>query len=324
MSHVFSLGSIIAASALVLLSTVSMEATASMLTPQQRALGITTEDLEANSKKLGNISTRLNQRASRYKFNGMATYSLRQDLAAQVSPSIATHRALGLASIAILDRPVVAGFDDEFAHEVVTLNFAASGQFKTIGSEVQGNVQGGPVDASDIDVSASRSFQLNNLGAADSFLDLTLGSTVPTSDSTRYEGIVAVPYVNLGWALSFQGGRYNLTQALSSDYVINTFSKSPTTLEANQSLTTGYTVSTSARLGAGFRLTVGGAAHLVNYLDTTATTALSNFQILSWTKGFTTVSLRHTNGARAEDNQSTLWFIDEYRRLISLGVSVRF
>lgn len=301
-----------------------MMATASMLTPQQRALGITTEDLEANAKKLGNLSTRLNQKSSRFKFAGMTTYALRQDLATEISPSIATHRILGLGSVTILDRPVVAGFDDEFASDLVTLNFAASGQFKTIGSEIQGNVQGGPVDASDIDVSASRSFQMNALASADSYLDLTLGSTVPTSDSTRYEGIQAVPYANLGWALSFQGGRYNLTQSLSADYVINTFSMSPTTREANQSLSSGYTVSTSARLGAGFRLTVGGAAHLVNYLDQTTTTALSNFQILSWTKGFTTVSLRHTNGARAEDHQSSLWFIDEYRRLISLGVSVRF
>lgn len=315
-----------AASILSTLAAASLvtHAEASMLTPQQRALGITTEDLEANSKKLGNISTRLNQRASRFKFSGMATYGLRQDLAAPLSPSISTHRILGMASVAILDRPVVAGFDDDFARDVVTLNLAASGQMKTVGSEIQGNVQGGPVDASDVDLSASRSFDLNSLGAADSYLDLTLGSTVPTSDSTRFEGIVAVPYANLGWALSFQGGRFNLTQSLSADYVINTFSKSPTTLETNQSLSTGYTVSTSARLGSGFRFTVGGAAHLVNYLDDTATTALSNFQILSWTRGFTTVSLRHSNGARAEDNQSTLWFVDEYRRLISLGVSVRF
>jgi hypothetical protein len=37
-----------------------------------------------------------------------------------------------------------------------------------------------------------------------------------------------------------------------------------------------------------------------------------------------TVTLRHTNGSRAEDHQTSLWFVDEYKRIVSLGMSVRF
>lgn len=295
------------------------------LTPQQRALGITLEDLEANPKKIGNITATLSRKdESRFRLSGMLNYSFRQDIAEQRDASIATHRVLGTTSLTILDRAVITGVDDDTAKEIVTLNLAASGQFKTVGQEIEGNVHGGPMQASDIDLSASRALEFSPLLGASSVLDLSVGSTIPTSESTQYEGIIAVPYASLGWALGFQGGRYNLTQGLSADYIINTYSHSPLTREVNAESSAGYTISASTRLGAGFRFTVGGSARLVRHLDDSTTSALANYQILSWTKGFTTITLRHTNGARAEDRQANLWFVDEYRRILSLGLSVRF
>ncbi len=298
---------------------------APVLTPQQRALGLTAEDLEANPKTVGNLSATINRnKASRYMFSGMLTYALRQDLALERSPTISTHRILGTTSVTILDRPVIAGFDDELASELVTLSLAASGQFSTVGNEIQGHVHGGPVESADLDISASRALEFKSILGASNTVDFSLGSTLPTSESTQYEGIVAVPYATLGWALGFQGGRYNVTQSLSADYIVNKYSHSPVTREVNADASGGYSIATSARLGAGFRFTVGGAARLIRHLDDSTTSALSNFQILSWTRGFATVTLRHANGARAEDRQSNLWFVDEYRRIVSLGVSVRF
>lgn len=298
---------------------------AAPLTAAQRAQGVTAEDLDANPKKMANLTTTLNRGAeSRFKFDGTVSYGLRQDLAQDRSPGISTHRVLGLASMTILDRPVVVGFDDELAGEIATFNLVASAQWKTVGHEVQGNVHGGPTDAADVDVSVSRGFPFERLWNASNLVDASVGTYVPTSESTRYEGIIAAPYASLGWTLGFQGGRYTLNQSISADYVVNTYEFSPVSREVNPDYSGGYAISTSARLGAGFRFTVGGSARLVHHLDNSVTDALANFQILSWTKGFATVTLRHANGARAEDHLTNMWFVDEYRRVVSLGLSVRF
>lgn len=299
------------------------------ITPQQRAQGLTTEDLEANKKKLGDVVEQLTTKVSResesrFRFDGMLSYGIRQDFAQERSPILSTHRLLAGTSLTILDKPVIRGVDDELANEVVTFNLAASAQFLTLGQEIQGTVNGGAMQAGDIDVSASRSFSLKKLADATNSLDLSIGSTVPTSEDSRYEGVVAVPYASLGWALGFLGGRYNLTQSISTDYIFNRFEFSPTTREVNPDSSIGYSISTSARLGAGFRFTVGGGARLIHHLDESVTAAFNNFQILSWTKGFATITLRHSNGSRAEDHLSSFWFVDEYRRVISLGLSVRF
>jgi hypothetical protein len=306
-------------------SMVVASTSAMTLTPQQRAQGITVEDLEANPKKLGSLTTTIDRNASsRFRFSGMVSYGARQDLAAERTPFIATHRMLLMGTVTILDRPAIIGFDDELANEMVTMNVAASGQFTTLDQEVQGNVHGGPVEPADVDVSASRAFEFAKLMGASNILDVSVGSSIPTSEASQFEGVTAVPYASLGWALGFQGGRYNVSQSLSADYVVNKFAYSPTTYEVNGDYSGGYTLSTSARIGGGFRFTVGGTARMVHHLDDTMTAALSNFQILSWTRGFVTVTLRHTNGSRAEDHQTSLWFVDEYKRIVSLGMSVRF
>ena len=310
-------------------ATIFVSMPAHAVTPQQRAQGLTSEDLEANKKKLGDVVSQLTtsvsrEKESRYKFDGMLSYGLRQDVALERSPILSTHRIVGVTSVTILDRPVISGFDDELASELVTLSLSASGQFVTIGQEIQGNINGGPMKSGDIDLSASRAFELDKLMNANNSLDLAVGSTIPFSDDSQFEGIVAAPYASLGWALGFAGGRYNLTQSVSMDYIVNRFSNSPITREVNADGSAGYSISTSARLGAGFRFTIGGGARLVRHLDDSVTAAYSNFQILSWTKSFATITLRHANGSRAEDHLSNFWFIDEYRRIISLSMSVRF
>lgn len=314
---------------LVVFTSLGFVSLAHAVTPQQRAQGLTAEDLEANKKTVMSVASQLSTKvapakSSPHKFGGMMSYGLRQDVAQERSPVLSNHRVLGNFSFTVFDRPVTVGFDDDLAQELITLNISAAAQFATLGQEVQGNVNGGPVDASDLDVSASRGFEFDKLAGASNAMDLTLGSAFPTSLPTLYEGVNAVPYANASWALGFQGGRFNITQSVSGDYTVNKYSHSPVTREVNSDSSAGYTIAGSTRLGAGFRFTIGGSARLVHHFDNTVTDALSNFQILSWTRGFATITLRHSNGSRADDHQSSLWFVDEYRRIISLGLSVRF
>lgn len=299
-------------------------------TSLQRAQGgVTAEDLEAANQaqreaKAGQLATAIaNGKARRLLTSGMASYSIRQDLLEPKSEMTARHRLAALGSVTLMDRAVVKGLNDDEANEVVSLSASVSGQFFTIGREIDGGLHG-PIEMADVDLALSRGFVLPKMLGASSIADLVVGTTIPTSEEAQYGGIGAVPYTTASLALSFQGGRYNLNQSVSAVYVFNSYTHSPTKREINADALTDYSISTSARLGAGFRFTVGGAARVVHYLDDTATSRLSNFQILSWTRRATTVSLRHENGARSEDRDAVMWFVDEYRRIVSLSLSVRF
>lgn len=296
------------------------------LTRQQRAQGITVEDLAAAKKKTVTLNeTVARGRESRFRFDGMLNYGIRQDVAQTQAEPTSMHRAMAVFSMTVLDRKAVVGFDDDLANELMTISLSAAAQFTMIGQEIAGSKVGNkPVELGDFDVAASRGIELDKFAGANSALDLSLGSTMPTSEASRYEGVSAVPYGSVGWNLAFRGGMYGFNQSVSADYTFNTFDFSPVTREINSDSSAGYTVAASARLGAGFRFTAGGTARAVHHLDGSVTDALSNFQVLSWTRSFATITLRHSNGSRAEDHQSSLWFVDQYRRVVSLSASVRF
>lgn len=286
---------------------------------------LTGNPLDEDGKK-GKLSTVIapNVERSRIDINSLVSYSVRQDLAHPREPKSALHRLQASGTLTILDRPVIKGFDDDFAEEVVTLALVVGGQMTTVANEIDATGGNGAAELADIDFSASRSFTMNPVFGARSSLEASLGISLPTSLASQYEGFHAVPYAAITWAMLFQGGRYGLLQTVSADHVANEHEFSPVTREINAQGSTGYSIAGTIRLGRGFRFRLGGNARIIHYLDGTNTSALSNVQSLSWTDGKHSVTISHSNGSRAEDRETSLWFVDEYRRVLSLALSVRF
>lgn len=286
---------------------------------------LTGNPLDDEGKK-GKLSTKTvpTSQPSRIDINSLVSYSVRQDLAQPREPKSALHRLQASGTITILDRPVVKGFDDEFAEEIVTLALVVGGQMTTIANEIDATGGNGAAELADVDFSASRSFAMNPFLGARSSIETTLGMSIPTSLASQFEGFHAVPYAALTWAMLFQGGRYGLLQTISADHIANEYEFSPVTREVNAQGSTGYSIAGTVRLGRGFRFRIGGNARIIHYLDGTNTSALSNVQSLSWTDGKHSITASYSNGARAEDRETSLWFVDEYRRVLSLALSVRF
>jgi hypothetical protein len=286
---------------------------------------LTGNPLDEESKK-GQLSAKIPPTADRTRFDvsSLLTYSVRQDQAQPREPKSALHRLQATGTLTFLDRPVIKGFDDEFAEEIVTLALVVGGQMTTLANEIDATSGNGAAELSDIDFSASRSFPINAILGARSSLETSLGVSLPTSLASQYEAVRVVPYATLSWAMLFEGGRYGLTQTLSGDYIVNEYEYSPVSREINSMGSTGYSIAGTVRLGRGFRIRVGGNARVISYLDGTNTRVLSNVQSLSWTDGKHSVTASYSNGARAEDRETSMWFVDEYRRVISLALSVRF
>lgn len=287
-------------------------------------VGIDLASAKASESKSGTLSAAIASRAgSRITTNSSLAYSVRGDLAQEREPRVLSHRLSVGTSLTLLDRKVVRDFDDELANEVLTGSLAFAGQYTSIGQEIE-ETQDGILEMTDLDFTLSRSVHLSDLGPARNTLDLAFGNVFPTSISTQYEGVQSVPYLSIASTLGFRGGLINLSQSVSTEYTVNTFRFSPTTRAINSDLSYSYNLGVSLRLGGGFKLGLGGNIRLTHFLDETLTSSIGNSQSLSWTRDSYTVALRHSNGARPEDKQTTLWFIDEYRRVLSLSVMARF
>lgn len=276
-----------------------------------------------SERNLKTVNTRSPER-TRYDLGSLLSYSIRQDLAQAREPKLATHRFSASMTLTLLDRPVIRGFDDEFADEVATFGLMIAGQMVTVANEIDATGGNGLAEVSDLELSVSKSFKLNSVFGARSSFETTGGVSLPTSLASQFEAVSAVPYVALTWAMSFQGGRYGITQTFSTDYIVNQYEFSPVSREVNSDGSAGYSAFGTVRLGYGFRFRAGGNARIVRYLDGTNTATLSNVQSLTWTDGSFSVTASHSNGARAEDRETSMWFVDEYRRIISLGLSARF
>lgn len=285
------------------------------------------KDLAKDGKSASNVALmetrQSNAAASRWSFGSILGYSARTDMAQTRDPQIFNHRLSLGGSITLADHPVVRGFDDELAEEIATLSISMAGQYMTIGSEIESN-RNGNFELADLDVSLSRSMELQTLWQAKNMIEVAIGSSMPTSVASQYEGVRSIPYFSGTWILSFRGGLLTLTQGLSADYTANSFDFSPTTKEINSDMSAGYSIGGSVRLGGGLKFSVGGSSRLIHHLDGTTTNALNNSQALSWSRGNFTASLRHTNGSRAEDRETDLWFLDQYRNVFSFSLMARF
>jgi hypothetical protein len=283
------------------------------------------EDEDRKQKKSATMAATVNSaERSRLDFNSLLSYNVRQDIAQAREPKSATHRLSASMTLTLLDRPVIKGFDDDFADELVTFGAMIGGQMTTIANEIDATGGNGPAEVSDLDLSASRGFNLNSIWGAKSSIETTGGVSLPTSLASQYEGVSAIPYASLTWAMLFQGGRYGIMQTVSADYIVNQYEYSPVSREVNSEGSAGYSAFGTIRFGSGFRFRAGGNARIIRHLDGTNTSALSNVQSLTWTDGNFSVTVSHSNGARAEDRETSMWFVDEYRRILSLGLSARF
>ncbi len=280
------------------------------------------EDHDVGSSRLSTATEASDESKQRFKLRPSLNYSVRSDLADERDPRISTHRLGAAMSATIFNRAITPGFDEEMADELLTLSASISGQARTIGQELDG--QQGGFDLADLDIAASRSFDLGDWATASHSLDAALGTNIPTSVDSQYEGVKAVPYASLGVASSFRGGRVQLLNSVTGDYVVNTYTFSPSSRQINPDASVGYTLGGSVLIASGFRFGVSATARLTHHLDESVSNGFSNQQTLSWSNKTWTVALRHSNGSRPEDRESNLWFFDQVRRMVALSVTARF
>lgn len=118
--------------------------------------------------------------------------------------------------------------------------------------------------------------------------------------------------------------KFTLTLLTSAHYIWNRYEYSPATGDLNKQ--------GGARAEAGLRWTVwrgwyasaGAGSQIARYLDGTSDVTYRNQLTTGYSWERFTVSLTTTNGTYLDREDAYMWFIDEYRRTLSLGTRFTF
>jgi hypothetical protein len=142
-------------------------------------------------------------------------------------------------------------------------------------------------------------------------------------EASQREGYKAVAGTSAGLSLKFFESRWIMSQTVNWGSIVNTYTYG-SNLQANPDYYYGYNLSNSFRLWKALKFSYTWGIRYTRYLDDYLSYAYSNSYGLSYAFGSLMTSLNYSAGGFTEDGEVSLWFIDDYRRVISLSLAYSF
>ena len=154
-------------------------------------------------------------------------------------------------------------------------------------------------------------------------LKVSSGISIPTDDVSRYEGIVGLPYLNLGLTTPLYSPIWTIDNSIAYIYTINRYDTSASG-ESNAESSVTYSTGTKFKFKNGFSFGFGAAIKLTRYLDDFVAYSYNNTQTIAYSWSSFSTSLSHINGGFVEKGEVDLWFVDKYRRYVTWRLSYAF
>lgn len=178
----------------------------------------------------------------------------------------------------------------------------------------------------DPSVSVLRSFKSQDLNQS---LSLSATQDILVSEESRYLGYRSVTgaSANHTWTIM---KRLRLRNTLSGGYLWNRFRYSPVDMGSTRRgeiMADGYYsygIGPSVTLFRGLSLSATMTVRGTHYLDQSNTWNYGNSFSLTYAAKQWSAYLKYVNRGYADRGETNLWFVDNYRRLASLGVSYNF
>ncbi len=140
---------------------------------------------------------------------------------------------------------------------------------------------------------------------------------------SRLEGYKAVVGWGAGVSLNFFDKRWIMSHNVNWGSIINTYAYG-SNLNANPDYFYGYSLSNSFRLWRALKFSYAWGIRYTRYLDDYLGYSYNNTYALSYSFDNLLVSLNYSNGGFTDDGEVSLWFIDDYRRIVSLALAYSF
>lgn len=245
-----------------------------------------------------------------YVFGGEANYRIRTDLADEVKPRLYTH-TVGLSY----------GF--RYIPGGLTLAAVLTAQYQSAGerrSEVIIDSNDAELFVNDVALSINKGYELSK----EAKLSLTLTNEFPTSAEARREQYRSVTTLDGGISYALLPRRLSLGLSGGAYYIWNSYEYSPTTLESNKRNGSYGNISGKLTIWEGLYFSASAGSLISTYTDGTSDLSYRNSVTLGYAWSAVTLSVSMSNGSYLDRGDASLWFVDEYRRILSLGLSHAF
>ena len=160
-------------------------------------------------------------------------------------------------------------------------------------------------------------------------LALSISQDILVSEESRWLGYRSVTGASAthNWQIMKQ---LNLKNSLSGGYLLNRYQYSPVemgSIRQGQIMADGYAsygIGPIITLMKGLRLGMTMSVRGTHYLDNSNTWNYGNSFSLTYTRNQWSLYGRYLNRGYAERGETNLWFVDNYRRLASVGFIYNF
>lgn len=142
-------------------------------------------------------------------------------------------------------------------------------------------------------------------------------------EASRLEGYKAVVGTSGALTFNFFGKRWIMSHSANWGSIVNSYTYG-SNLNANPDYYYGYGLSNSFRLWKALKFSYTWGIRYTRYLDDYLAYSYSNSYGLSYAFEKFLVSLNYSSGGFTDDGEVSLWFIDDYRRVVSLSLAYSF
>lgn len=140
------------------------------------------------------------------------------------------------------------------------------------------------------------------------------------SQRQGYQGVMGA---NAALALHFWKKFYSLSQNISYSHLFNEFFYN-TNAKPNPENNVVYGMSHNFQISRTFSFGANFGIKVTEYLDGFIGYSYNNSQSIAWQNGGWKARLSYENGGFTQDGQVEMWYLDKYRRLVSLGAGYEF
>ena len=248
------------------------------------------------------------------EWGGGVGYAISSDFAAEREPRVYTHKLKG---------GVGASFKDTATgEEIVNGSLGLEGQYTSLDRDIEEGRE--VIELSDISLGLGKSIGLPKAGRVENSLEFGVGATIPISTESQYQAIKTIPSAGVTLGSQFSK-RYAMKNTIEGDYLIQEYTHSPISGEVNMEGGLNYGLSFSARITKKFTALLGGGARISRFTDGTQVTSFNNSQAVAFKHKQISASVRHVNGNHAGHNDDVeIWYVDEYRRILSFNLGYEF
>lgn len=150
-----------------------------------------------------------------------------------------------------------------------------------------------------------------------------ISGTALMDSASRREGFLGLFSGNFGGTWRFFNDRLSMTHGLAISEIINAYEYSSAGTP-NPGTSVSYSWSNSIAAGDHLTVNAGFGLKQTRYLDGFWDYSYNTFLGTTLAMGQWSLSLNTSNGGYTEDGRVSLWYVDKYRRVVSLALAVNF